>query len=412
MGGRTVHKTLIWIAAGILATALTGMLAGCELPPICGAQFGKSADECVALNASPTVRIGVGHTTTTGLRPLPKVGDTIIFYAYVHDVNGDNLHVAWDLNADGVFEARDDEYTVRGREEYHAVRRIYRTPGTRRAAIRVTDYPGLPGGEGVVAASISVRVYSLDELTANNFPEAQFTFSVSGRTVRVDGSASSDLDGDRITRYSWDFDGDDVVDHSSSEPVTSWTYESLGTYVIRLTVFDEHGFPSFARRYEVTLDGSCTPPSCGRAEGSAAAPAGLPFSARLDGKTLRLRMLSHPGKLSWAERTLRGFLKAALRPRLKTMGTTSSGLALATGRKRARACLRVTYRIEPGKVPTGTLQVLGGTKAASRLRAKATFRFAGGPRGSALGLGIVKASRGKARPLPRACAKLARVLQG
>jgi hypothetical protein len=407
-----VHKTLTWIAAGILAAALTGMLAGCELPPICGLQFGTSADECVALNASPTIRIGVGHSTTTGLRPLPKVGDTIIFYAYVHDVNGDNLHVAWDLNADGVFEARDDEYTVRGREEYHAVRRIYRTPGTRRAAIRVTDYPGLPGGEGVAAASISTRVYSLDELAANNFPDAQFTFSVAGRTVRVDGSGSSDLDGDRITRYSWDFDGDDIIDRISSEPVTSWTYESLGTYVIRLTVFDEHEFPSFARRHEVTLDGSCTPPSCGRAEGSAAAPAGLPFSARLDGKTLRLRLLSHPGKSSWAERTLRGFLKTGLRPRLKTRGTTSSGLALATGRKRARACLRVTYRVEPGKVPTGTLQVLGGTRAAARLRARATFKFGGGPDGSALGLGTVRASRAKARPLPKACAKLARVRQG
>jgi hypothetical protein len=410
MDGRTVHKTLTWIAAAILAAALAGMLTGCELPPICSAQFGKSVEECVELNHAPTVRMDVGHSTSTGLLPLPKVGDTIIFSAYVDDADGDRLHVAWDLNADGVFEARDDE--VSSDDEYHAVRRIYRTAGTRRAAVRVTDYPQFGGGEGSAAASVSVRVYSLDELAANHFPEAQFTFSVSGRTVRVDASGSSDPDGDRIIRYSWDFDGDDVIDRNTSEPVLRWTYDSLGTYVIRLRVVDEHEFPSFSRRHEVTLDGGCTPPSCGRSGGSAATPAGLPFSARLEGKTLRVRLLSHPGKASWAERTLRSFIKSALRPRLKTRGTTSSGLALATGRKRARACLRVSYRIESGKVPTGTLQVLGGTKAAARLRAKATFRFAGGPRGSALGLGTVRASRGKARPLPKACAKLARVRQG
>jgi hypothetical protein len=408
MDGRTVHKTLTWIAAAILAAALTGMLTGCDLPPICSAQLGESAGECVELNHAPTVRLIAAHAAF-GLLPVPKVGDTVIFTAEVHDVDDDAVQVLWDLNGDGRFETGSQE--VIG-SSYYRVQWVARTAGTKRAAVRVTDYPQLGGGEASVTASASIRVYTSDELAANGFPVARFTFSVSGRTVRVDASGSSDPDGDRIIRYRWDFDADGVIDRSSPEPVSSWTYESLGTYEIGLKVFDEHELPSYTERHEVTLDGSCTPPSCGRAEGSAATPAGLPFSARLDGKKLGVRLLSHPGKASWAERTLRSFLKSALRPRLKTKGATSSGLALATGRKRARVCLRVSYRIEQGKVPTGTLQVLGGTKGAARLRAKATFKFAGGPQGSALGLGTVRASRGKARPLPKACAKLARARQG
>ena len=284
--------------------------------------------------------------------------------------------------------------------------------------MRVSDYPQLGEGEGSTVATTYVRVFSDEEVNRHGYiiPTASFTVSVHGLTVSVDGSASNELN-DRIVKYQWDFDDDMFVDYEDSRPESHWTYPRAGDYTIGLYVFDASGFRSNLATETVTLAGGpCVPPSCpGSVRGNrafAAVGERLPFSATLTGKTLKARLLDLPGKPSWAERTLRSFLKTSLRPKLKESGSTSTGLALATGRKKARLCLRVSFTVLPDKTPAGTLDVLGGTKAAARLRATAAFRFGGGRLGSAVGLGNVRTSRGKARPLPKACAKLARVGRG
>ena len=67
--------------------------------------------------------------------------------------------------------------------------------------------------------------------TAN--PNASFTYSLSGLTLDVDGSGSSDPDG-TIVDYSWDF-GEGTM---GSGVTASHTYAQAGTYTVTLTVTD------------------------------------------------------------------------------------------------------------------------------------------------------------------------------
>jgi hypothetical protein len=67
-------------------------------------------------------------------------------------------------------------------------------------------------------------------------PTASFSSSTSGNTVSVNGSASSDPNGDALT-YAWTFG-----DGGTATGVTaSHTYAAAGTYTVGLTVNDGHG---------------------------------------------------------------------------------------------------------------------------------------------------------------------------
>lgn len=67
----------------------------------------------------------------------------------------------------------------------------------------------------------------------NQAPTASFTLTKSDLAISVDGSASSDPDGDQLT-YAWNF-GDGG---SSTDAVTTHTYANGGTYTVSLTVSD------------------------------------------------------------------------------------------------------------------------------------------------------------------------------
>jgi len=58
--------------------------------------------------------------------------------------------------------------------------------------------------------------------------------------ITFDASGSYDPDG-QIVEYRWDFDGDGVVDLSSTEPVVRYTYSSGGSYDVQLTLVDDVG---------------------------------------------------------------------------------------------------------------------------------------------------------------------------
>jgi len=391
-------------------------LSGCELPPVCG-QFAGAAGDCVELNHPPKVQIDVGHA---GIPPhlyaVPIVGNYVSLYAAGSDPDHDVLSYEWDLNADGRFETASDG-TING---HPYVERIFGTPGVRRVTVRVTDFPGLGGGEGSATATVDVRIYTEQEAQSNQRPVASFTASVSGQTVRLDASGSSDPDGDQIVLYRWDFDDDSFFDLDVGEPTTTWTFDRAGKHDITLRVIDAAGFPSKRVTQTVTTSGPCSPPSCPGSPQGARSNAGkskwkiLPFAARIEGRSLRATLLDPPGAASWTERTLRRFLKAPLRPKLteNVDDGTASGIAVASGRRGSKACVRISVTIPASGLPTGRFEMIGGTGAASLLRATATFRFAGGPKGSALGLGNVRAARGKTRPLTVACRKLGRVRSG
>jgi len=59
--------------------------------------------------------------------------------------------------------------------------------------------------------------------------------------VTFDGSASFDLDsgvGDRITKYEWDFNHDDVPDLETTQPTAAHAYPEAGLRYVGLRVWD------------------------------------------------------------------------------------------------------------------------------------------------------------------------------
>jgi len=83
--------------------------------------------------------------------------------------------------------------------------------------------------------------FTLEVLEGNNPPTAQIEGGpLAGQaplTVLLDGSKSSDPDGDAIVSYEWNF-GDGST---ASGPVVSHVYETAGKYTVTLTVTDEAG---------------------------------------------------------------------------------------------------------------------------------------------------------------------------
>ncbi|WP_342372829.1 PKD domain-containing protein [Propioniciclava soli] len=110
------------------------------------------------------------------------------------------------------------------------------------AALQVPGRVGLKASLSSAAvsnATISFRDYSVMDPTpapANVAPVAVFTPSVTGLSVAVDGSASSDSDGS-IVSYAWDF-GDGALGTGAT---VSHAYAAAGTFQVKLTVTDDRG---------------------------------------------------------------------------------------------------------------------------------------------------------------------------
>jgi PKD repeat protein len=101
-------------------------------------------------------------------------------------------------------------------------------------------------------------------------PVAEFTWSVSGKTVSFDGGPSSG----NPTGWSWDF-GDGNFDNTSGE-TTTHTYASNGTYVVKLTVVNLAGEDSGTHSINV---GSPSPSPTGSSAPTASpSPSPTPFN--------------------------------------------------------------------------------------------------------------------------------------
>ena len=59
--------------------------------------------------------------------------------------------------------------------------------------------------------------------------------------ISFTGSQSSDINGDNITSYVWDFDVTDGLGSDATGEATTHTYTTAGTYTVTLIVEDEHG---------------------------------------------------------------------------------------------------------------------------------------------------------------------------
>ncbi len=70
-------------------------------------------------------------------------------------------------------------------------------------------------------------------------PIANFTYSTDALTIYVDASPSYTPDGDPITSYEWDWDGDDIYEDIGI--TANHTYSIAGEYTIKLRITDEDG---------------------------------------------------------------------------------------------------------------------------------------------------------------------------
>jgi PKD repeat protein len=125
------------------------------------------------------------------------------------DPEGRTLTYAWTFG---------DGASATGRTVSHA----YGAPGTYTATLKVSD------GSLTATASKAVSV-----VQANRAPTAAFAATARELAVSVDGSGSSDPDGN-VLGYSWSF-GDGT---SASGRTASKVYAAAGTYPVRLTVSD------------------------------------------------------------------------------------------------------------------------------------------------------------------------------
>jgi YD repeat-containing protein len=132
----------------------------------------------------------------------------------------------WDLDGDGTFET--------GTGSSPQVSRTYGSPATVTVGLRVTD---AAGDQSVAQRTVTVRNRPPTAVIALSSPTVAI-----GRTVSLDGSASSDPDG-HITRYQWDLDGDGTfeTDTGSSAVTPSRPFAAPLVVTVRLRVTDDRG---------------------------------------------------------------------------------------------------------------------------------------------------------------------------
>jgi len=146
------------------------------------------------------------------------------------DIDGHIMKYEWDFDGNKKYEWTS---TTNGTATW-----IYSVTGTYYPVFRVTDDGAIPAN---ATATIKVVVYPANkppiakagsDLTIH----AQQTFRVAGTGYDVDG---------KITKYSWDFNGDGIADRESGFTGEAiYSYDFPGTYSATLTVTDNAQLPS------------------------------------------------------------------------------------------------------------------------------------------------------------------------
>jgi hypothetical protein len=317
--------------------------------------------------------------------------------------------------------------------------------GGRPLFLRVTDDDGN-------TASME-RFLQLDPPGTYEPPAADLVITPStitvGQPVTFDASASTDADGN-VVRYEWDLDGSSTCCSSHYEidggatPTYTHTYTEPSHHetgiLVGVRVTDDDGRegrfqtrihvrpagPGVAPRRRALVSPAARstttrmfarfdrlkPVAAGRVRGSKLA--GLRLRGRIAGRLLKPNGEEATASPRVLGQILRGTWSTRLDLGKRGDGHTVSGLALAKapGRRGARACLRLSLRTgtpKDGRTPlTGSFRVLGGDRAAARLRASGKFGLEIRPNGTAVAAGQVTSSAGRARKLPAACRRLAR----
>lgn len=183
--------------------------------------FGYSAvDDQGAVSNTATVRVTVEEPATPSVSiAAPANGAEV--------ATGSNVRVTFSLE-----HAASVRVLVSGGEVANGVTESY-------VDVTVPQQPGeflveviAQNAQGEDLDASDFRTLVAVEEPANTPPTAAFNAAVSGNTVQVDASASSDADGDDLT-YAWSFDG-----VSATGMTASHTFAAAGSYPVSLTVSD------------------------------------------------------------------------------------------------------------------------------------------------------------------------------
>ncbi len=121
--------------------------------------------------------------------------------------------------------------------------------------------------QGIVAVGkVATAFTSFQVVTnqpGNQPPVAQLRVTPSnpfvGQTVQFDASGSFDPNG-FIVRYDWDFNGNGVIDQTTTSPFTTFAYSAPGLYSPRVMVTDNLGAQATAQQQVNVQGGSPQPP--------------------------------------------------------------------------------------------------------------------------------------------------------
>jgi PKD repeat protein len=147
------------------------------------------------------------------------------------NISVDGLTV--DVNASGSTDADGDQLTYRWNFNGQATRTgktaqfTFSSGGNKTIELVVND--------GKVDSTTKTKTVTVMKPVVNTAPIASFTVVASDLKVTVDGSGSSDTDGDTLT-YLWTFDGNSLPESTSAS--AEYTFNSEGTKTISLVVND------------------------------------------------------------------------------------------------------------------------------------------------------------------------------
>ncbi len=107
-----------------------------------------------------------------------------------------------------------------------------------------------PDGSTVVFEGDDAAYARNDAGAPNRAPIAALSAFPSQLSASFDASQSYDpdttIDYDQIVSYAWDFNGDGVIDDTTTSPYDSFTYSAPGTYQATVTVTDRYGMTDTA----------------------------------------------------------------------------------------------------------------------------------------------------------------------
>ncbi|MBP7936251.1 MAG: PKD domain-containing protein [Phycisphaerae bacterium] len=200
----------------------------------------------------PMAVIGGPYQATAGVPFQPDASDS-------YDIDpGDFItRQEWDFNGSDGYDFEDPDAAVDcpAARACPQVSWTFDTPGVYNIGLRVWDNAVL---HAELAKLASVPVYTTVTVSGNIAPIAHAGGpydTVECQPLQLDGTASSDANGDAIT-YAWDLDGDGEYDDATG-PAPSHTWDTAGVYSVGLIVSDG-SLSSQAVQVQVTV-GDSTP---------------------------------------------------------------------------------------------------------------------------------------------------------